>query len=131
MTKSTKILAVAAVTGFALTMAGLVATPFNTSANAAGQMQFDSAGRIDGAFAAIEGVDPAPALNVAVQRAAKGDKFAPADCESAVWPNIDRACLTNVDGSPAPAVRTVTIGYQDGDAVTVLVRMPAPAFAAR
>jgi hypothetical protein len=131
MTKSTKIVAVAALTGFALTLAGLVATPFNTSASAAGQIQFDSAGRIDGAFASIAAIDPAPALKTAVLRAAKGDKFAPADCESAVWPNIDRACLTNVDGSPAPAVRTITIGYQEGDATTVLVRMPAPAFAAR
>ncbi len=131
MTKSTKILAVAALTGFALTLAGLVATPFNTSASAAGQIQFDSAGRIDGAFASIAAIDPAPALKTAVLRAAKGDKFAPANCESAVWPNIDRACLTNVDGSPAPAVRTITIGYQKGDATTVLVRMPAPAFAAR
>ena len=131
MTKSTKILSVAALTGFALTMAGLVAAPFNTSANAAGQIQFDSAGRIDGAFAAIERVDPAPALTTAVLRAAKGDRFAPVNCKGAVWPNIDRACLTTVDGSPAPAVRTITIGYQEGEATTVLVRMPAPAFAAR
>ena len=131
MTKSTKILSVAALTGFALTMAGLVAAPFNTSANAAGQVQFDSAGRIDGAFAAIQSVGPAPSLKTAVLRAAKGDLFAPVNCEGAVWPNIDRSCLKTVDGLPAPAVRTITIGYQEGEATTVLVRMPAPAFAAR
>jgi hypothetical protein len=64
-------------------------------------------------------------------RAGKGDLYAPRDCAAAVWPNVDAACLTRVDGSPAQAVRTVTIGYQEGANTTVLVRMPAPEMASR
>jgi len=130
MIKSTGILAAAALTGFALATSMMVVAPFNSSANAAAGQTYP-AGRIGGAFAAATEFEAAPALMKAALRAAKGDLFASRDCGTATWPNIDRACLVTADGTPAPAVRTVTIGYQEGANTTILVRMPAPAIAAR
>jgi hypothetical protein len=66
-----------------------------------------------------------PAIATTATRASKGDLAIPADCASATWPNIDRSCLLKADGSPAPYVRTVTIGYQTGANSTVLLRVPA------
>ncbi len=79
-----------------------------------------AADRIGRAFASLSeaAVDPAIAADA---RAPKGD-FAPA-CANAVWPNIEAACLVAADGSPAPVVRTITIGYQAGENTTVLVRI--------
>ena len=132
MIKSTKFAATAVLTAVVMSTAALVVAPFNTNANAAaGQMQFDSASRIGAAFASIREIEPAPARKSAAMRAAKGDLYAPRNCEGAVWPNIDRACLHTVSGAPAPAVRTITIGYQEGEATTVLVRIPAAALAAQ
>ena len=87
-----------------------------------------AADRIDGAFAALQGgvldlvirpVVPAP----------KGD-FAPA-CSSAVWPDIDAACLATADGRPAPHVRMITTGYLAGENTIVLVRIPGARTAQR
>jgi len=129
MTKTTKFLA-AALTGVAFMTTALVVAPFNSSANATAGDGY-SAGRIGAAFSAAQMVEPAPALMKAALRAAKGDFGGHRDCTGATWPNIDSDCLTTASGSPAHAVRTVTIGYQEGENTTVLVRMPAPAIASR
>jgi hypothetical protein len=52
-------------------------------------------------------------------------------CAGQSWPNVSPECLVRADGRPAGAVRTVTVGYQAGEATTVLVRMPAPLVASR
>ena len=133
MNKSSRILAAAAVAGFAMIVAGLIAAPFNTSASAAaGQSSGDVVSeRIGATFASLTDVQPASALHQAASRAAKGDLFAARDCAGSVWPDISADCLATTDGSPAPAVRFITMGHQEGDATTILVRMPAAAIAAR
>ena len=132
MIKSSRILVASAVAGFAMIVAGLIAAPFNTSASAAaGQSSGDGVSeRIGATFASLTEVQPASALHQAALRAAKGDLFAARDCAS-VWPNISADCLATTDGSPAPTVRLITMGHQEGDATTILVRMPAASIAAR
>ena len=133
MIKSSKVLVATALAGFALTMAGLVAAPFNTSASAAaGQSSGDVVSeRIGATFASLADIEPAPALHRAALRAAKGDLFAVRDCAGSVWPDISADCLATTDGSPAPAVRFITMGHQEGEATTILMRVPAAAIAAR
>jgi hypothetical protein len=84
--------------------------------------------RIDGVFAALSGSPLDPAIDAAAS-APKGD-FAPA-CSSAVWPDIDAACLATADGRPAPRARMIAIGYQAGENTTVLVRIPSAGTAQR
>ena len=88
-----------------------------------------AADRIGRAFASLSEAEIDPAVAAAAARAPRGD-FAPA-CASAVWPNIEAACLATADGRPASHVRTITIGYQVGDNTTVLVRIPAAEIAQR
>lgn len=107
-----------------LAIAAAPAAPFNASAAVApGVTSVDVvAERIGGAFASL------PKTSVeradAVILSPKGDRRRTSDCASATWPNIDTACLSTADGSPAPHVRTITIGYQTGQNATVLLRVP-------
>ncbi|MGH6924643.1 MAG: hypothetical protein ACRED5_12975 [Propylenella sp.] len=102
--------------------AALPAAPL--SANA------DAAERIDDAFASLSAnVDP-PGANAAI-RSPKGDLPRPSGCASVIWPNIDASCLSTTDGSPAPNVRTITIGYRSGVNTTVLLHIPAAEVAQR
>ena len=132
MIKSTKFFAAAALTGLVLSMAGLAAAPFATSANAAaGQGENFVSDRIGGAFASIVEIAPDQAITDAAARVAKGDFLGKPGCLGATWPNISPECLTTADGTPVEAVRTVTVGYQEGASTTILVRMPAPEVASR
>lgn len=130
MIKSTRFFAVAALTGFAVLATAMAAAPLGASANAAAITGYEAA-RIGGAFASIPDVEPSQALTKAAKQAVKGDREPVRGCAAATWPNIDRACLVTVDGRPAPAVRTITIGYQEGGSTTVLVRVPAAEIASR
>ena len=98
MSKSRGILAAVLVSGFGLAVAGLSFASFNTSASA---------------------VEAAPAIV-----AQKGDLQVPG-CADEKWPNISSDCLVAAKGSTVRHARTVTIGYQTGDASSVLVRVPA------
>ena len=132
MIQSRKFVAAAILLGLALIVAGLLAAPFNASARAASQAGVDvAADRIGGAFAAISEMQADPAITAAAARLSKGDLAAPAKCAGAVWPNIDASCLSTADGSSAPRVRTITIGYQADQNTTVLVRIPAAEIAQR
>jgi hypothetical protein len=132
MIKSTKFLAAAALTGLVLGVAGLATAPVATSANAAaGQGGDFVSDRIGGAFASIVEIAPDQALTDAAARVAKGDFLGKPGCLGAVWPNISPECLTTAEGAPVEAVRTVTVGYQEGESTTILMRMPAPEVASR
>jgi hypothetical protein len=132
MIQSRKFVAAAIILGIALIVAGLLAAPFNASARAASQAGSDiAADRIGAAFSAIpEKMRADPAIAAAAARLSKGN-LAPADCATAVWPNIDASCLSTADGSAAPRVRTITVGYQTGENTTVLVRIPSAEMAQR
>jgi hypothetical protein len=52
-------------------------------------------------------------------------------CGVQQWPDVQPDCLVRTDGKPLRAARTITIGHQEGEATTVLVRMPAPLVASR
>jgi hypothetical protein len=127
MIQSRKLVAAAILGGLALIVAGLLIAPFNASARAAGgQTNVDiAADRIGEAFASLSGVQPEAAIAAAAVRVSKGDLAAAPACTKAVWPNIDASCLSTVDGSPAPHVRTITIGYRADQNTTILVRIPA------
>ena len=131
MTQS-KTLFAAALFGALLAVAGFVAAPFNASARAAASHADTDviAERIGGAFATVDMSDADRAVRVALVRLPKSDLGAPA-CEHQTWPNIAGDCLVTTDGSAAAQVRFVTIGYQAGEAETVLLRVPASRTAAR
>ena len=132
MTQSSKILAAAALTGLSLTFGGLTAIPFYSSAGAVEVVGEDFAtDRIAVAFDAAAQVAADPAGMAAAVRSPKGDLLAKPGCAGQNWPEIAPACLATADGSAVRPVRTVTIGYQTGDATTVLIRMPAPQVASR
>ena len=64
----------------------------------------------------------------------KGDRLRgePDGCAAQVWPNIERACLVAVEGTPVrKAVRTITIETREGANVSVLATMPVTAVAGR
>jgi hypothetical protein len=126
MTHSKTIFTAAALFAAAVTFAGLAA-PFNASARAAASQTAPDvvAERIGGAFATIDFDAVSPARQATAVRGTKGDLFAAADCASQTWPNIAARCLVTDDGSPAQEARFVTVGYQTGDAQTVLVRVPS------
>lgn len=63
--------------------------------------------------------------------APKGDLQLPDGCLGHHWPDIPARCLTSKAGQSVRQVRTITTGYAAGDAITVLVRMPAPQVASR
>jgi hypothetical protein len=119
MTQTRNILsfAAAAIT-LSLTAAGVLAVPLDGAD--AGLGSADLAHRL--------GVSP---LDVAAGPAAKGDFFERPGCFGQVWPDITPECLVKAAGAAAAPVRTVTMGYQIGEATTVLVRIPALTTATR
>lgn len=126
-----RLLVVAAILfGLVLVAAALVMAPFNASARAAASPEGVAADRIGAAFASIEEARPDARIAAAAARASKGD-FGGPGCRGAVWPNVDASCLKRADGRPLRSVRTVTVGHQDGENTTVLVRVPAPEMAER
>jgi len=125
MIHSRKFVAAAILLGLALVIAGLLVVPFHGSARAAsGQPDPVAVDRIGAAFSSVADVTPDAALSAAATRVSKGDLEISSKCLAAVWPNIDTSCLSKADGSPAPRVRTITIGYQADGNTTVLVRVP-------
>ena len=130
---SAKFLAASVLTGMTLAVVAAAAVPFIAQARAApGTTRVDiiAAERIGGAFASLQETEIDPTTATTAAHPSKGDLVIPADCAAATWPNVDRSCLSTADGSPAPYVRTITIGYQTGSNTTVLLRVPA-AVAAR
>jgi hypothetical protein len=123
MGKSNKVAALAGVVGIALVLSAFSALPLNNAARAAGSGAASSADLIAASFGDTDAV--ATPENGA---AAKGDLLVPG-CRGETWPDISADCLITNDGSPAPAARAGTIGYQTGDSTTVLVRAAAPAMA--
>ncbi len=87
--------------------------------------------RIGGAFASLPQTSVERVGADAVTFPPKGDGRRASDCAGATWPNIDAKCLSTADGSPAPHVRTITIGYQAGANTTVLLRFPSADVAQR
>jgi hypothetical protein len=128
MPKLSKVLAAAALVGACAALAG-VAAPFNGGARAVESMPASGiAGeRIAAAFA----VAPAEAAAPPLGAAKKDDLLVAAGCTGQKWPDIVPACLVTAHGAPARPVRNVAVGYQVGEATTVLVRMPAPQIASR
>jgi hypothetical protein len=120
-----------------LVVGGLISAPFALPAlaiggplNASGaEADVVIADRIGRAFASLSEATVEPENAAAVAGAPKGD-FAPA-CANAPWPNIEAGCLAAANGHPASHIRTITIGYQAGDNITVLVRIPAAEIALR
>lgn len=124
MTQSKMLFAAVAVAGFALTMAGLIAAPFDQSARAADNGAASATQRIEAAFTLAH-----PELQHAVPvRISKGDL---PGCVGQTWPNIAADCLATADGAPARKARMVTFGQQIGESETVLVRFPVSEVAMR
>ena len=131
MIESRKFVAAAILVGIALILAGLLLAPVNASARAATDDSNVAADRIGAAFAVISEREPAAEIAAAAALAFKGDLGAEAICAGATWPNIDASCLARADGAVSQPVRLITIGYQSGDATTVLMRVPANEVATR
>ena len=125
MIESRKFVAAAILVGIALILAGLLLAPFNASARAATDGSDAAGDRIGAAFAMISDREPVAEIAAAAALAFKGDLGAESICAGATWPNIDASCLARADGAISQPVRLITIGYQSGDATTVLMRVPA------
>jgi hypothetical protein len=107
-------------------VAVLDVAPLYASTHGAGTIVVDRAAEgIGNAFASLPQICVDPAIAPAATRASKGDLPRTADCTGATWPKIAASCLSTVDGSPTPHVRTITIGYQAGANTTVIARIPA------
>jgi hypothetical protein len=131
MMNSRNILSLITAVGLSLTAAGVMAVPLN-GAGPANASDADVTQRVSLGFAAAPVHAAVPgALEAAAGRVAKGDFFERPGCFGQVWPEISAECLSKVAGLTSLPARTVTIGYQIGDATTVLVRMPAPQVASR
>lgn len=80
---------------------------------------------------------PAGTASFTVSRAAdgslrKGDAAPAPRCEVQAWPNIERACLSAADGTPArQAVRTITVETREAPNTSTLTRLPRTAMAQR
>jgi len=133
MTKSGRILAVATVLGMSLGAVALTSAAFDGGARAdEGTRQGEvAAERIAAAFSGLPEERPAPAIVAGAHSAAKGDLLAHRDCAEQRWPDITSDCLMGSYGSSLRHVRSVTIGYQTGEATTFLVRTPVPQVATR
>ena len=131
MIQSRKLVAAAILVGIALIVAGLLIAPFNASARASTEGTDVASDRIGGAFSMVSERQPAAEIAAAAALVFKGDLGAAAICADATWPNIDPSCLVKADGSQSHPVRLITVGYQSGDATTVLVRVPAGEVASR
>ena len=110
----------------------LSAAPLNAGADvAAAATGDDAAARIGGAFASLPQTRAEQASADTVTLPPRGERQRTSDCASATWPNINTSCLSTADGSPAPYVRTITIGYQAGANTTLLLRFPGAEMAQR
>lgn len=87
------------------------------------------AARIDMAFSAISAQGSA-GMSRLVYQARKGDLPDAVRCGGLAW-SVTSNCLMTSDGNLFRPARAVTVGYQDGEATTILVRRPAPLVAAR
>ena len=118
---------------FPLAIATAPAAPLDVNAAVAeaGTGVDMAAERIGGAFAALSQNGVVRVGEDAVMLPPKGDRQRTSDCAGATWPNIDAACLSTADGSAAPHVRTVTIGYRAGANGTDLIRVPGADLAQR
>ncbi len=130
MIRSTGMLAGAALTALGLGVATMIVTPSGGSARAVPGYADAVSIRIDGAFALAPVAGPAPAVEAAARRAARGDLIGTV-CADQKWPEISARCLGLADGVSRPVVRSVTIGYPTDTATTVLVRLPAQQVASR
>ena len=105
-----------------LAVPAFAAEPLSASAKAHGATDVATAAdRIGRAFASLSEAEIGPVTPAAATRTPKGD-FAPA-CATAVWPDIEAACLVTANRRPAAHVSTVTAGYRVGATTTALVRM--------
>lgn len=86
--------------------------------------------RIDAAFALVA-AEAGEASSPTASRNGKGDLPVGLNCSAQRWPDISPDCLIVTGDAPKRPVRTVTIGYQDGPAGSVLIRLPAPQIATR
>ena len=127
MIQSSKIVA-AALTGLILAAAGLAAIPSDGSARG---VDADSAAIAAERIATAFALAPAASTDASARIARKGDLGARPACFGGTWPDVTPGCLTLADGSAAPAIRSVTIGFQTGESTTVLMRMPASRAASR
>ena len=112
MPKTRNILSFAAAVALSLTAAGVMAVPLHG----------DDTGSSSAELAERLGVS---SVDLAAGLADKGDFFERPGCFGQVWPDITPECLVKAAGAAAAPVRTVTMGYQIGEATTVLVRVPA------
>ena len=122
---------VAALAGLAVAVTSLsVAASKGADPAQAGRSE-RAAERIAVAFAAAPETPAHPAIRAAAARTDKGDLLVPPPCAGQTWPDIASGCLVAADGTAVRPVRTVTVGYQTGEASSVLIRMPAPQVASR
>ena len=127
MTRSKKLYVAVALIGVIGAIAGRLPAPFDQSARAADGHAAAAAERIDAAFSLVQ---PHMPRSLPV-RVAKGDLSVAPACAGQTWPNIAADCLVTADGSPARKARVVTVGYQSGEAESVLVRLPISEVAMR
>ena len=131
VTKFRTMLSAAAAIGLSMTAAGVMAVPLNGAIGLNAE-QAVVADRVSISFAGLPAaLDVPPAIEAAAGRVAKGDFLERPGCFGQVWPDITPECIAKASGAAAAPVRTVTIGYQVGDATTVLVRVPALQTASR
>ena len=130
MNQSSKILA-AAVLGLGVAVSALSATVLDADARAVAVVGDVAVERIATAFASLAPTEIEPAIQLAAARSRKGDLLVGPACDRQSWPQIASECLVSADGMGARTVRTVTVGYQTGEATTVLIRMPTPQVASR
>lgn len=126
-----RMMAAAVLSGLVVAAAGLTAVPSNGSARAVEPQATGIAGeRIATAFALAPAV-ASHSVQFATRVTQKGDLGMPPACLGAAWPDVGHGCLVLSDGSPAPAIRSVTVATQSGESTTVLMRMPAQPVASR
>ena len=130
MNQSRKIL-VAAVLGLGVAASALSATVLNASASVVAGGGDLTADRIAAVFASLPVAEVDPAIQAAAARSAKGDLFVAPACADQKWPQITSECLVGTEGGTPRQGRTITVGYQAGEATTVLIRVPAPQVASR
>jgi hypothetical protein len=130
MFASRKTLVATALFGLGVCMTVGALAPFAASARVSGTVNDMNlaARRIDAAFATVTS-ERATSTELAV-RLGKGDLQVKSGCADQKWPDIAPECLVGRNRAAHP-VRMITIGYQTGNATSVLVRMPAPEVASR
>ena len=126
-------MAAAALMGFGFAAAGLSAASLN-GARASDGLSAGSGiaeARIAAAFNAALGTAIDTRLQAFAEANRKGDLGIGLSCVGERWPEIRSVCLTSADGGLIRPARTVTIGQREGEATTILIRLPAPQVASR